>query len=743
MTKRNKILQDKKKLTDAELLLHINNEYLKRKPQVNTSSVPTGKYKIKYLMFNKPADITKPDTYPVLIEDDEFDVKEVLNKGKFEEFYKPPGGTGDFRGMFADLNRILIKYQNFWYKDNIPTLNVTTGVNCNNRNLRKERTNSQAWYNMCFYCGRIKGNRDLACDHVIPIMQMFVSVIPDKNIFYNFESVHAKCNGKATNMSLSEIWDRIGTQTFPGPTHLPYAVLKAKDGTKTQDINVSSALQAYCRGYLAYQILNKLSFYTWAEQGTRAKQLREVVDKYLIFKTSVENLYLTEVGTGAIQLQGLKTPQIRTGGQITKFRRSNNFGTTSTLTLLNIKKSTNKTKKWQATFDKNGKTITTHFGASGMSDYTIHKDKDRRNRYIARHLVDLRTKDPTRAGYLSMFILWNKPSFEDSVKDYNKRLDEYNKTGTFPKKIDGYGNSFGGREVKQLARTKTVEFPNDVLRKIDRMIQTEKIQRATRNYLPKKRMSNYLAQEFDNPDPEEEPFEFDPKDSRTTDYLEQLAKFRTKRAIIGNLEHWNNLRNIFIQFRMFQNEKLSNAEQRRNKFTSKIYFIKIINKLTNLNVDTINFNEKINSEEMLNFFDNTNPYNSFGIPDNVNNKKLYEKIKLKIRSTIKDRRWGAYDSGRLVKQYKAAGGTYSKSNDTYSKSNDTELKRWFNEKWIDACQWPQNVPCGRDDMTSKLRYCRPSVRINAKTPKTVQELTETELKRRCREKNMNPSRIIK
>ena len=72
MTKLEKILQNKKKPTDAELLLDINNEYLIEKPQVNKSSVPTGKYKIKYLMFNKPADETKPDTYPALIEDDEF-----------------------------------------------------------------------------------------------------------------------------------------------------------------------------------------------------------------------------------------------------------------------------------------------------------------------------------------------------------------------------------------------------------------------------------------------------------------------------------------------------------------------------------------------------------------------------------------------------------------------------------------------------------------------------------------------
>lgn len=80
-------------------------------------------------------------------------------------------------------------------------------------------------------------------------------------------------------------------------------------------------------------------------------------------------------------------------------------------------------------------TKSTKFGAKGYEDYTIHKDKERRERYINRHKKDLKTEDPTRAGYLSMFILWNKPTFEDSLEDYIKRIKKYNKTGYFPVKI--------------------------------------------------------------------------------------------------------------------------------------------------------------------------------------------------------------------------------------------------------------------------------------------------------------------
>ncbi len=44
-----------------------------------------------------------------------------------------------------------------------------------------------------------------------------------------------------------------------------------------------------------------------------------------------------------------------------------------------------------------GKTKTTHFGAAGMDDYTLTKDKEQRKRYRERHKKDLSTKDPTES----------------------------------------------------------------------------------------------------------------------------------------------------------------------------------------------------------------------------------------------------------------------------------------------------------------------------------------------------------
>ena len=88
-----------------------------------------------------------------------------------------------------------------------------------------------------------------------------------------------------------------------------------------------------------------------------------------------------------------------------------------------------------ATFETNGRKKVIHFGQRSASDFIKHKDRERRGRYIKRHLKDLRTGDPSRAGYLSMYVLWNKPSLQSSIADYKRRLAVYNRTGKFPTKI--------------------------------------------------------------------------------------------------------------------------------------------------------------------------------------------------------------------------------------------------------------------------------------------------------------------
>jgi len=92
---------------------------------------------------------------------------------------------------------------------------------------------------------------------------------------------------------------------------------------------------------------------------------------------------------------------------------------------LTIKPSTKADKKLMAIFTEDGKKKkTTHFGSKGMDDYTITKDKEQRDRYRTRHKKDLDTKDPTRAGYLSYYILWgDSTSRQKNIADYKKRFN--------------------------------------------------------------------------------------------------------------------------------------------------------------------------------------------------------------------------------------------------------------------------------------------------------------------------------
>jgi hypothetical protein len=90
-----------------------------------------------------------------------------------------------------------------------------------------------------------------------------------------------------------------------------------------------------------------------------------------------------------------------------------------------IKKSTNPKKKYMAIFrDEKGKKVkTTHFGAASFSHYPIHKNKERKKRYIDRHKKNENWNDKFSAGALSRWILWNKPTLRDSIADYKRRFN--------------------------------------------------------------------------------------------------------------------------------------------------------------------------------------------------------------------------------------------------------------------------------------------------------------------------------
>lgn len=82
-------------------------------------------------------------------------------------------------------------------------------------------------------------------------------------------------------------------------------------------------------------------------------------------------------------------------------------------------------KKYDAYFLLNDeKTIKkTAFGATGYSDFTKHKDIERRERYLKRHNNrNENWNDVTSAGSLSRWILWNKPTLKESIFDFKRKF---------------------------------------------------------------------------------------------------------------------------------------------------------------------------------------------------------------------------------------------------------------------------------------------------------------------------------
>ena len=117
-------------------------------------------------------------------------------------------------------------------------------------------------------------------------------------------------------------------------------------------------------------------------------------------------------------------------------------------------------------------------------------------------------------------------------------------------------------------------------------------------------------------------------------------------------------------------------------------------------------------------------------------KKLYSKVLKKIKA--KEKVWpSAYASGRVVREYKKLGGKYSGNGDKeilqFGKKIILGLTRWFKEKWVNVCIKTKSgkyAPCAKS--TKKYPYCRPSVRVTSKTPKTVKEIPKKKLKKMCK-----------
>ncbi len=89
---------------------------------------------------------------------------------------------------------------------------------------------------------------------------------------------------------------------------------------------------------------------------------------------------------------------------------------------IRITKSPKVDKKFRASFEDGGHV---DFGGAGYSDYTIHKDPKRMQRYLTRHKKreDWTKKGIKTAGFWSRWLLWSEPNFNRAVNRIEKKFN--------------------------------------------------------------------------------------------------------------------------------------------------------------------------------------------------------------------------------------------------------------------------------------------------------------------------------
>lgn len=86
-----------------------------------------------------------------------------------------------------------------------------------------------------------------------------------------------------------------------------------------------------------------------------------------------------------------------------------------------IQRAKNGIHKFVATFE-NGRKV--RFGRQGYSDYTIHGNKERMERYLVRHRKreNWTTAGKYTAGFWSRWLLWSEPSLKAALRRTGKVL---------------------------------------------------------------------------------------------------------------------------------------------------------------------------------------------------------------------------------------------------------------------------------------------------------------------------------
>jgi hypothetical protein len=62
------------------------------------------------------------------------------------------------------------------------------------------------------------------------------------------------------------------------------------------------------------------------------------------------------------------------------------------------------------------------FGQKGSDDFTMSGDENKKRNYLLRHKPNENWEDSDSAGFWARWLLWNKPSLEESIRDVERRF---------------------------------------------------------------------------------------------------------------------------------------------------------------------------------------------------------------------------------------------------------------------------------------------------------------------------------
>jgi hypothetical protein len=254
-------------------------------------------------------------------------------------------------------------------------------------------------------------------------MEMYSDSLELKTFFPNYKRpLSADETYNADNYDLLNFVWKLKVSEREGKNYLPLQVTLQDDKRTTVPVSKVS----FSIANIDFKVnIDNYCFTGYILNGNFMITLNPKLLLYLWFKlcTNIDEL-LTNEEQDSLNFRR----QLRGGGGVGSKKKRNSSSPSKSgrgkLKLVSVKRATDGKHKFTASFENaSGKKKVTHFGALGMDDYTLKHDVSQRQRYRARHHKDLETRDVTKAGYLSYYILWGEStSLQKNIASYKSRF---------------------------------------------------------------------------------------------------------------------------------------------------------------------------------------------------------------------------------------------------------------------------------------------------------------------------------